>query len=408
MARGIHKLTIRQVERARKRKTKMLGDGGGLYLQDGSSWIFRYKRGGRTRYMGLGPEALVDLPMGRALALEARKLLHAGIDPLSHRRSERTQKVVAMTFDAAAAAYIAAHRGGWKNPKHVRNWQATIATYASPIIGPLPVQDIDTGLILRVLQPVWQAKPETAGRVRSRIEAILGWATVRAYRADDNPARWKDHLDHLLPARGKVRAVKHHAALPYAELPNFVTLLQQQHGVAARALEFLILTAVRTGDVIGHRRDDMPPLKWEHIDLAAKLWTIPKTKTGAMHRVPLADAALSVLQQMLLLRDENDVVFPGLKPGRSLAEGMLRRMLRRLGRTETPHGFRATFKTWASERTGFAHEVVESCLTHAIGSALEKAYRRGDLIDKRRQLMTLWASYATTAQTDTTVVALRS
>lgn len=314
-----------------------------------------------------------------------------------------------ITFDAAAAAYIAAHRCGWRNPKHVRNWQNSLATYASPIIGALPVQDIDTGLILRILQPIWQEKPETASRLRSRIEAILGWATVHGYRAGDNPARWKGHLDHLLPARGKVRPVKHHAALPYTELPSFMTLLQQQHGVAARALEFLILTAVRTGDVIGHKRDDMPPLKWEHIDFNQRLWTVPKSKMGVVgHRVPLSDAAMSVLQQMLPLRDDSDIVFPGLKRGQSLAEGMLRRVLDRLGRSDlTVHGFRSTFKTWASERTSFAHEVIESSLTHTISSALEKAYRRGDLLDKRRHLMTLWATYATTAQTDTAVVALR-
>jgi integrase len=414
MARGIHKLTIRQVERARKRG--LIGDGGGLYLQvtarGSKSWLFRYKRGGRTRHMGLGPLALVGLGEARALALQARKLLHAGIDPLAQRNAQRTQQALAatksLTFDAATAAYIAAHRAGWRSPQHVRNWQNSLATYASPILGPLPVQNIDTGLILRVLQPLWQEKPETASRVRSRLEAILGWATVRGYRSGDNPARWKGLLDHLLPSHRKVRPVQHLASLPFAELPSFMLKLQQQDGVAARALEFLILTAVRTGAVIGHRRDDMPPLKWQHLDFNQRLWTVPKSKMGVVgHRVPLSDAAIAVLEQMRPLRDDADIVFPGLKPGRSLAEGMLRRVLRRMGRTEVPHGFRATFKTWASERTSFAHEVIEASLTHAIGSALEKAYRRTDLLDKRRHLMTLWATYATTAQTDNAVVALR-
>ena len=260
---------------------------------------------------------------------------------------------------------------------------------------------------MKVLESIWSSKPETASRLRGRIEAILGWASVRGYRTGDNPARWRGHLDHLLPATGRVRKVRHHAALPYGELPAFMAELRKREGIAARALEFLILTAARTGDIIGNDRDDAPPMRWEHVDLDARVWTIPKTKTGAAHKVPLSDAAVAVLTGMRAL-GFGEIVFPSTdRPGRPLSNGGMLSVLERMGRGDlTAHGFRATFKTWASERTNFAREVVEAALAHAISDKLEAAYRRGDLFEKRRRLMTAWAEYAGSTLVTSTVVTI--
>jgi integrase len=404
MARGIHRLTSLQVQRARRR---WLCDGGGLYLQQGRSWIFRYKRGDRTRMMGLGPCHTISLARARELARSARQQLHAGLDPLAARATSRAVSR-SMTFQQCADAYIAAHAAGWRNPKHVQQWTSTLATYAGPVIGKLPVDAVDTGLVMQVLQPIWTAKPETASRLRGRIEQVLGWAAINGYRTGDNPARWNGHLQHLLPAKSKVRTVQHHAALPYAELPAFMTALRQQEGVAARALEFLILTGVRCGDIIGGGRDDAPPMRWRDIDLTAKRWSIPKTKTGAAHRVPLAAAALAVLDQMRPLADDSDIVFGGLRRGQPLSNGALLRLLDRMGADITAHGFRATFKTWATERTSYAREVVEAALSHTIPDELERAYRRGDLFEKRIRLMADWAAYCGAPETTATVLPLRA
>ena len=391
MARGIHRLTQLQIRRAKKRR--WLCDGGGLYLQEGRAWIFRYKIAGRTRMMGLGPLALVDLTQARELALAARRQLYAGIDPLQSRAKVRAAAAKTITFDDAVGRYLEAHSAGWRNPKHRQQWGNTLATYAAPVIGKLSVDAVDTGLVMRVLEPIWQTKPETASRLRGRVESVLAWATVRGYRTGDNPARWKNHLDHLLPSRSKVRQVQHHAALPYAELPAFMAKLREEDGIAARALEFLILTAVRSGDIFGQRRDDAPPLQWSHLDLEQAVWTIPRTKSGAEHRVPLSGTALAVLKQMAPHRDSSDVVFPGLRRGHALSNDAFLRLLDRMGVDCTAHGFRATFKTWAGERTGFAREIVEACLTHTISDELERAYRRGSFFDKRRRLMDQWAAF---------------
>jgi integrase len=406
VARGIHRLTQLQLRRAKKRR--WLCDGGGLYLQQGRSWIFRYKIAGRGRMLGLGPLALVDLAQARELALAARWQLHAGVDPLAARASARAAAAKSISFDDAVARYLEAHQAAWRNPKHRQQWGNTLATYASPVIGKLSVDAIDTGLVMRVLEPIWTTKPETASRLRGRIESVLAWATVRGYRTGDNPARWKNHLDHLLPSRSKVRQVQHHAALPYAELPAFMVKLREQDGIAARALEFLILTAVRTGDVSGQRRDDAPPMRWDHVDLAAKTWTIPRTKSGAEHRVPLSPAALAVLKQMRPLVDASGIVFPGLRRGQALSNDAFLRLLDRMGVPVTAHGFRATFKTWAGERTGFAREIVEACLTHTISDELERAYRRGSFFDKRARLMAEWAAFCASPGAGAAVIPLRS
>ena len=407
MARPIHKLTVLTISRARR--DGRYGDGGGLYLQvDGGSksWLFRYKRGEQTHYMGFGPVDMVSIDEARARALECRKLLHAGLNPVAAREAERAKRQLeaarTLTFDACVDAYLKAHKAGWRNPKHRQQWENTLKTYASPMFGGLPVRDIDVALVMRVIEPIWSTKPETASRLRGRIESVLGWATIRGYRSGDNPARWRGRLDHLLPARNKVRDIKHHAALPYAELPAFMAALHGREGNAARALEFLILTSVRTGDIIGNNRDDAPPMKWEHLDLRAQLWTIPKTKANTEHRVPLSSAAAALLKRVASESGADGIVFRGIRPGEALSNGSMLRVLDRMGRDDlTVHGFRATFKTWASERTNFAREVIEAALAHAISDKLEAAYRRGDFLEKRKRLMTAWAEFCIMAAPET-------
>ena len=275
------------------------------------------------------------------------------------------------------------------------NRAATLSTYAYPIIGALPVQSVDTGLVLKVLEPIWTAKPETASRLRGRLESILDFAKVRGYRDGENPARWRGHLDKLLAPRSKVRQVEHHAALPYAELAAFLASLREQEGIAPRALELLILTAARTGEVIGAR--------WNEINLLDKTWVVPagRMKAHREHRVPLSPRALDILKDMHGLRSSDDpdaFVFPGRKPKTPLSNMAFLMLLRRMGRGAlTTHGFRATFKTWASERTSFQNEIVEASLAHTIGGKVEQAYMRGDMFEKRRRLMQAWATYCATA-----------
>jgi len=398
MARSIGKLTALKVDRAKQ--PGMYGDGGGLYLritQDGTkNWVFRYMLDGRPRWMGMGPLAIYGLQEARAKALDARRLRHEGIDPIEARKGERLRARLdaakAITFKECAEAYIKAHRAGWRNGKHAAQWGATLATYAEPIIRALPVQAIDTTLVLKVLEPIWTAKPETAGRVRGRIEAILDWAKAREYRQGENPARWRGHLDKLLPARGKVRKVEHHAALPYTELPGFLVALREQEGIGARALEFTILTAART---IGAR--------WSELDLLDKTWTVPaeRMKAGREHRVPLSARALAILDDMQPLRPAGDAdgfVFPGGKAGRALSNMAFLMLLRRMERDDlTAHGFRSSFRDWAAERTSSPSEVAQMALAHVVGSKVEAAYRRGDMFEKRRRLMQQWATFCTTA-----------
>jgi integrase len=412
MARIIGKLTALKVDKAKR--AGMYGDGGGLYLRvtdDGAkNWVFRFMLRGRPRWMGMGPVHTVDLAEARKRAGEHRLRRHDGIDPIDARRAERLQKRLdaakAVTFKECAEAYIKAHRAGWHNAKHAAQWQATLTTYAEPVIGKLSVQAIDTALVLKCLEPIWTEKPETASRVRGRIESILDWAKVRDYRAGENPARWRGHLDKLLPARSKVRRVEHHAALPYAELPGFMVALREQEGIAARALEFLILTAARTGEVIGAR--------WNEIDLLDKTWTVPAARMKAQreHRVSLSARALAILNEIQAVRqgEAGDAfVFPGGKTGKPLSNMAFLMLLRRMGRGDlTAHGFRATFKTWASERTSVQNEIVEASLAHMIGGKLWEAYMRGDLFEKRRRLMAQWATFCTTPveQSAGTVTAL--
>ena len=367
--------------------------------------------------MGLGSAATFDLDQARKRAKEAREKLADKIDPLMARRAERAALALAAatskTFKECAEEYITANRDGWRNPKHGAQWTATLATYAYPIIGKLPVADINTGLVLKVLeQPVeaergypagtlWSARRETASRLRGRIESILGWATVRGYRSGDNPARWKDHIEAAVAKKAKV-AVTHHPALPYAEIPAFMAALGERDGVAARALEFTILTAARTGEVIG--------AKWGEFDLDAATWVIPgkRMKGGKEHRVPLSDRAVELLRGAY--REDSEFVFIGAQSGAGLSNMSLTAVLKRMGRGDiTTHGFRSTFTDWATERTAFPKEAVDMALAHAVSDKVEAAYRRGDLLNKRRRLAADWATYCTTAPvaTGATVTPLR-
>lgn len=370
------------------------GDGGGLVLQVSKwhtkAWLFRYERDGRERQMGLGSLATLTLAEARERARDCRKLLLEEVDPIETRRARRLQARLAqargLTFKRCAELYIAAHLVGWKNKKHADQWPASLATYAYPTVGDLSVATIDTALVTKCLEPIWTQKPETAGRVRGRIESVLDWAKARGYRDGENPARWRGHLDKLLPARSKVRRVKHLAALPYTELPALMAELRARQDISARALEFTILTVARTGEAIGAR--------WPEFDFSKRLWHVPleRMKAARPHDVPLSERALAILK-LLPLEKESNFVFIGARAGHPLSNMAMLEALRGLRPGLTVHGFRSTFRDWAAERTNYPNHVVEMALAHAIGDKVEAAYRRGDLIEKRRCLMNDWARY---------------
>jgi integrase len=411
MARPSDRLGTKQIEKLVKAgKPGMFNDGRGLYLRvsgpDAASWVFRYAAASKPKDMGLGSVADVGLAKARELRDAQRRLRVDGIDPIENRRVQRDAQRVAdakaMTFAQCAVAYIASHEAGWGNATHRNQWVNTLTRYVYPTLGGLPVAAIDTALVMRVIEPIWRQIPETASRVRGRVEAVLDWAKVRGYRAGENPARWRGHLDHLLPARAKMQKVEHFAALPYAEIGAFMAELRLESAPAARALEFTILTATRTGAVF--------TATWSEIDFAAKVWVIPPThmKAGIEHRVPLSGAALAVLEQAQALR-VNEYVFPGGQRGH-LSHLMMMRQLRGMGHGNiTVHGFRSTFRDWAAELTNFPREVAEMALAHSISSAVEAAYRRGDLFEKRRHLMDAWGQYcAKPAVGDAKVVSLHA
>lgn len=383
----------------------------GLHLRvvgDSRSWVLRLAVGMRTgkdglpavhrRDVGLGSYPEVSLAEAREQARVVRKQVRDGIDPVLERQEKKVQIALTLTkaksFEDCARAYIDANRAGWKNPKHAQQWENTLATYAYPTLGQLPVALIDTGMVLEVLQqhvepgaqPLWLGKTETASRLRGRIESILDWATFRGYREGNNPARWKGHLEHELPARSKVQKVEHHAALPYTEMASFMTELRLRQGVGARALEFSILTAARSGEVRG--------AKWTEIDLKTKLWVIPaeRMKAGKEHRVPLSNEVIALLEA-LPKEEGNDHVFLAAK-GKQLSDMAMTAVLRRMDREGlTQHGFRSSFRDWAGETTNYPREVCEHALAHRLADGVEAAYQRGDLLLKRAALMADWAKY---------------
>ena len=406
MPHQLNRLTARTVAAATK--SGLYADGGGLYLRVGrggaKSWCLRYMLEGKAREMGLGGLAKIGLADARKKAAAQRLLLVDKIDPLKRREAENSAKKVeaarSMTFAQCAKGYIDSHTAGWRNAKHAQQWTNTLATYVYPEFGSIPVGDVDVAMVLRVLEPIWTTKPETASRVRGRIEAVLDWAKARDFRAGENPARWRGHLSNLLPSSSKVRAVKHHPALPYTEIGAFMADLRGREGAAADALEFLILTVARTGEVIAAR--------WPEIDFAARMWTVPaaRMKGGREHRVPLTSAAMSVLKRAQ--QEDKQFLFPGTKAGQGLSNMALLKVLERMGRGDlTAHGFRATFKTWATERTNFPRELVEAALAHVLDDKTEAAYERGDMLQKRRRLMDAWADFYAKRAPAGTVVSLR-
>ena len=393
MPKSVNRLSAVKV--ASTKKPGLYADGAGLYLQvaeSGSrSWVFRFKIAGRTRDMGLGSVNTVSLAEARTLAAECRRHQLQGIDPIEARKSARAQARLdaarSLTFDDCRNKFLASHEAAWANAKHRKQWESTLKSYVTPVFGALPVQNVDVALVLKALEPIWTIKPETASCVRGRVERILDWAKVRGFRQGENPARWRGHLDILLAPRAKVRHVRHHAALPYGELPGFLAKIREREATAARALEFAILTAARTGEVLGAR--------WDEFDLANTMWTVPAIRMKARrdHRVPLSTAAMAIVKQLKEI-PQSEFLFPGERPNRPLSNMSMLMMLRRAGHGDlTVHGFRSTFRDWAAEQTNFPREVAEAALAHVVADRTEAAYRRSDLFEKRRRVMDAWAVY---------------
>lgn len=394
-----------------RKKPGLHADGWGLYLrvtEAGSrSWIFRYRIDGRAtpRDMGLGRWPDVSLQEAREKARQLRLVKRDGIDPISAARDAKAARMAerarSMTFDQCAASYVKAHAAGWRSGKHAAQWDSTLRVYASPAFGTLPVQTIDTGMVIKVLEPLWEKKTVTASRLRGRIEAVLDWATARGLRTGDNPARWKGLLENLLPAKSRVKRTKHHAAMPYVKMPAFMTELRNQQGEAARALEFTILTAARTGETIG--------ATWDEIDLKSGVWTVPaeRIKAGRTHRVPLTARAIEILR-VTPESDRKGYLFGGRGPSKPLSNMAMLALLQRMERGDlTVHGFRSTFRDWAAEQTNYPREVAEQALAHAIPDKVEAAYRRTDLFERRRKMMDAWAKFASTVNRPGKVIPLQ-
>jgi len=385
----------------------LYADGGNLYLQvtvNGESvsrsWIFRFAIGGKRREMGLGPVHTVTLKDARAKAAELRKLVYEGRDPIAERDAQKAALAAAtakrMTFDECAASYSRAHSPKW-SAKHAYQWGSAMTRFASPALGKLPVDVIDVGLVVKVLEPIWHERPEVASRLRGPIESVLAWASVRGFRqGGDNPARWTNHLEELLPSRREILPVEHFAALAYREVPGLMVKLRERSGIVERALEFLTLTASRSGEVLGAR--------WDEIDFAERLWTVPaeRMKSRREHRVPLCNRALAILGEMRSCR-RNQFLFPSERRG-NLGESPMRELLKRLGYKTTVHGMRSAFRDWCGEHTNFPREICEAALAHAVGNKVEQAYRRGDALEKRRRLMAAWADYCNKPLTADAVV----
>jgi integrase len=387
------------------------GDGDGLWLQvrDGShrSWLLRYTFGGKSRQMGLGSFPDVSLADARQGGREARSALRKGHDPIEERKkakNEQRRAMQGMTFRQAADRYIASHEASWRNEKHRWQWGQTL-DLACEAIGKMPVTVIATADVMRVLEPIWRTKTETAARLRGRIESVLDFSTAHGWRTGENPARWRGHLANLLPSPGKLVKVEHHAALPWQQIGRFMAELRDQEGVAARALQFTILTAARTGETIGSTRLE--------IDFKNGVWTVPgsRMKAGLEHRVPLSSAALAVLYTVAPSWDSspNGWLFPGTGQEKHLSNMAMIMLLRRMGRGElTVHGFRSTFRDWCAEATNHPREVAETALAHVLADKVEAAYRRGDLLEKRRRLMDDWAKFCSRSAAPAEVMPIRA
>jgi integrase len=400
-------------------------DGGGLHLYvkdtDCRTWVLRFMRAGKSRDMGLGAYPEVPLAEARERAAAARKLIRAGSDPLEARQSAEAARTatISHTFRAAAEELMADKGKGWRNPKHRAQWASTLQSYAFPVFGEWPVQQVDSEAIMRVLRPLWDRIPETGSRLRGRIEAVLDAATARGWRTGENPARWKGHLASRLPSPRKVKAAVHHPALPWSEMGAFLAALRQREGLAARAVELAILTACRSGEVRG--------MRWGEVDLDAAVWTVPgkRMKAGRLHRVPLPSAAVALLRGIRpSLPAADALVFPGARIGTAQSDMTLIAVLRRMndvpagelppwrdgatGEPITVHGFRSTFRVWAGECTAYPREVVEAALAHTLKDKVEAAYQRSDLMERRRPLMEDWAAFCTAGDRSGVVVPIRA
>lgn len=386
-------LSALQVSRLTESGHHAVGGVTGLYLYitptGARSWVLRTLIAGKRRHMGLGAFPSVTLAMAREKARAARSEVEDGVDPIAARsevlKKLKEENLNAVTFESAANAYIEAHGDTWKNPKHRAQWSATLATYAFPVIGSLQTAHVTQAHVLAVLEPIWKTKNETAARLRGRIEAVLDWATVRGYREGENPARWKGRLDKLLPAPGKIQKTVHRKALTIDAVQQFMRDLRDKEGVAARALEFVVLTAARSGEVRG--------VTWSEIDLDAAVWVVPgdRMKAGREHRVPLCAQAVELLKKMPRFVG-NEHVFPSPR-GKVLSDMALLAVMRRMEVDAVPHGFRSTFRDWVGERTDYPRELAEQALAHTLESKVEAAYRRGDALEKRRTMMQEWSDF---------------
>lgn len=382
-----------------------VGTVNGLYLRIKESgtrqWMLRTKIGGKRSDIGLGGYPSVTLAQAHAKAQTLKDQIQSGINPIAQRQQRRT--TIEWTFDRCASEYIKLHREGWKNIKHAAQWETTLASYASPVIGSKHVRDVTVGDVLSIIEPHWVGKTETMVRTRNRIELVLGWAASRGYRDKQNPAQWRGNLQHALPKPSKVSNRQHHAALPYREVHPFMQRLAQVDGMSAKALQWLILTACRSGEARG--------ATWDEIDLKAGLWTIPKErmKAGREHRIPLSAQALELLEALPRFEQvegKPDYIFTG-RAGGELSDMSLTALIRRMKVDATAHGFRSTFADWAAEQTSYPLELREMALAHTLGDKTREAYQRGDMMERRRAMMGDWATYLTTPTTSASVILLR-
>jgi len=404
-----NKLNAKQV--ANLTEVGKYSDGDGLYLlitkHNSKSWLFRYQMNGKRREMGLGGYPKTTLAAARTKARDAQEQIGAGIDPLTAKQAskaaQRAAQVKQKTFKQCANDYIALNEASWRNPKHRQQWHNTLKTYAFPIIGDLNVADIETAHITDILEPIWQSKTETATRLRGRLQRVLDYAKAKGLRDRENPARWDGHLKMMLPAPTKLKNVQHHAAMPYQDVPAFMETLGTNKSISSLALQFIILTACRSGEALG--------ATWDEIDLRAKTWTIPaqRMKAGQEHAVPLSDWAIEILKALPKI-DNNPHLFAGNRHQRPISAAAVTQTLSKpTHKKATVHGFRSSFRDWAGEQTNFPRNDVERCLAHTVGDKVEAAYYRSNILEKRRKIMDTWAGYCSKPATESgSVVGINS